>query len=64
MNGICAVLLTTHINITALAQDIKSQGGKHDKSNNNFPHNIFLKVNDQYLKKSPLCEGPFLSQVA
>jgi hypothetical protein len=64
MGGLSAVLFTAHIDITALAQDKEGQGGEHRKSNSNFPHTIFLKVKNDYLKKSPLFEGSFLSQVA
>ncbi len=38
-----AMLFTTHINVTAFAQNEQRQTGKHRKTNHNFPHTHSLK---------------------
>ncbi len=43
MRRVSAVLLTTHINISTLAQDVQSQAGKQRKTHSNFPHTTSFK---------------------
>jgi len=52
MRCIVTVFFSAQVNVATLAQHEQGQGGKHQKSYNNFPHTLVLK------KKTPEHHGP------